>query len=150
MSMTVIWSVALIVFLIAEGATAGLASIWFALGAAVALITTLLGGPVWLQILLFAIVSVVTLVLTRPLARKYINSRTTPTNADRLIGMEGIVTERIDNIAATGSVSIDGKLWMARAAEDSQTFDEGEHVIINEIRGVRLLVTPAAATAIIE
>lgn len=93
---------ALVVFLIVEAVTAGLVSIWFVFGSLVALICAALGAAVWLQIFWFVIVSVATLVLTRPLVKRYVDSRSVATNADRSIGRAAVVTERIDNLAATG------------------------------------------------
>lgn len=102
------WVVALVVFLIVEAVTAGLVSIWFVFGSLVALICAALGAAVWLQIFWFVIVSVATLVLTRPLVKRYVDSRRRRTNADRSIGRAAVVTERIDNLAATGAVKLDG------------------------------------------
>ena len=84
-SIQIIWAALIIVFLIVEAATAGLASIWFAIGALAALILAFIAPEtvIW-QVVLFIVVSVVTLVLTRPLAKKYVNGRTKPTNADRV------------------------------------------------------------------
>ncbi len=145
--MTVIfWAVAVIAFVILELATVGLASIWFALGALCALIAALLGAPVWLQVVWFVIVSVATLLLTRPLARKYINSKTMATNADRVIGGKAVVKERIDELAGTGAVLADGKMWTARTA-DGSVAEPGDIVTVLEIRGVRLIVTPEHADA---
>ena len=145
--MTVIfWAVAVIAFVILELATVGLASIWFALGALCALIAALLGAPVWLQIVWFVIVSVATLLLTRPLARKYINSKTMATNADRVIGGKAVVKERIDELAGTGAVLADGKMWTARTA-DGSVAEPGDIVTVLEIRGVRLIVAPERADA---
>ncbi len=145
--MTVIfWAVAVIAFVILELATVGLASIWFALGALCALIAALLGAPVWLQIVWFVIVSVATLLLTRPLAKKYINSKTMATNADRVIGGKAVVKERIDELAGTGAVLADGKMWTARTA-DGSVAEPGDIVTVLEIRGVRLIVAPERADA---
>ena len=116
--MTVIfWAVAVVAFIILELATVGLASIWFALGALCALIAALLGAPLWLQIVWFVIISVATLLLTRPLAKKYINSKTMATNADRVIGRRAVVKERIDELSGTGAVLADGKKGYARTVE---------------------------------
>ena len=143
--MTVIfWAVAVVAFVILELATVGLASIWFALGALCALIAALLGAPVWLQIVWFVIVSVATLLLTRPLAKKYINNKTMATNADRVIGSKAVVKERIDELAGTGAVLADGKMWSARTA-DGAVAEPGEIVTVQEIRGVKLVVEPARA-----
>ena len=140
----VFWAVAVVAFIILELATVGLASIWFALGALCALIAALLGAPVWLQIVWFVIVSVATLLLTRPLAKKYINSKTMATNADRVIGSKAVVKERIDELAGTGAVLADGKMWSARTA-DGAVAEPGEIVTVQEIRGVKLIVEPARA-----
>ena len=133
-----IWGALLLVFLFVEGITAGLASIWFALGALVALLASLLHAPIWLQIALFFIVSIATLILTRPLARKYINGRRQATNADRVVGMTGRTTETIDNIAGTGAVYIAGKVWTARTKEDGEIIPEDALVRADAIEGVKL------------
>ena len=138
----IVWAVATVVFVIVELVTYGLASIWFALGSLAALIAAALGGPPWLQIVLFAVVSVVTLLLTRPLAKKYVNNKKQPTNADRYIGAEALVTEEINKVLGTGAVSVDGRIWSARTADDS-VLPEGTRVVVKEIRGVRLIVEAA-------
>ena len=86
--MTIIWGAAAVLFIAVEAATVGLASIWFAIGSVCALIAAMLGAPLWLQIIWFVLISGLTLVLTRPLAKKYINSKSEATNADRIIGSE--------------------------------------------------------------
>lgn len=134
------WVVALVVFLIVEAVTAGLVSIWFVFGSLVALICAALGAAVWLQIFWFVIVSVATLVLTRPLVKRYVDSRSVATNADRSIGRAAVVTERIDNLAATGAVKLDGVVWTARSTDDAVAIETGERVTIRAIEGVKLIV----------
>ena len=134
------WVVALVVFLIVEAVTAGLVSIWFVFGALVALICAALGAAVWLQIFWFVIVSVATLVLTRPLVKRYVDSRSVATNADRSIGRAAVVTERIDNLAATGAVKLDGVVWTARSTDDAVAIETGERVTVRAIEGVKLIV----------
>ena len=134
------WVVALIVFLIVEAVTAGLVSIWFVFGSLVALICAALGAAVWLQIFWFVIVSVATLVLTRPLVKRYVDSRSVATNADRSIGRAAVVTERIDNLAATGAVKLDGVVWTARSTDDAVAIETGERVTVRAIEGVKLIV----------
>jgi len=133
------WIAALIVFLVVEAVSVGLVSVWFAIGALAALICALLHGPVWLQVIWFAVISAVTLILTRPLVKKFVNAKSVPTNADRNIGRSAIVTERIDNLAATGTVQLDGVAWTARSA-DGSVIEAGQPVVVREIRGVKLLV----------
>lgn len=134
------WVVALVVFLIVEAVTAGLVSIWFVFGSLVALICAALGAAVWLQIFWFDIVSVATLVLTRPLVKRYVDSRSVATNADRSIGRAAVVTERIDNLAATGAVKLDGVVWTARSTDDAVAIETGERVTVRAIEGVKLIV----------
>ena len=134
------WVVALVVFLIVEAVTAGLVSIWFVFGSLVAIICAALGAAVWLQIFWFVIVSVATLVLTRPLVKRYVDSRSVATNADRSIGRAAVVTERIDNLAATGAVKLDGVVWTARSTDDAVAIETGERVTVRAIEGVKLIV----------
>ena len=135
-----LWLVGMIVMLAVEAAVPGLVSIWFAVGALAALFSSLFGAPIWLQLLWFAAVSVLCLWLTRPLVRKYVNSRVQPTNADALIGRDGVVTESIDNIQGLGAVKIRGQVWTARSADDSHGFSEGDIVRVRGIEGVKLIV----------
>lgn len=137
--MNIVWAIAILVFVIVEAATVGLASIWFALGSLAALIVSVLGAPLWLQIVVFIVLSLAALAMTRPLAMKYVNKRSQPTNADRLIGTTGIVTETINNIAATGTVSADGKLWTARST-DGSVIEPQALVTVEKIDGVKLIV----------
>ena len=138
--MATVWVVLMIGFLIVEGVAPGLVSIWFALGALAALSSALLGAQVWLQALWFVLVSVLALVATRPLAKKYVNSRTQATNADMLIGQECIVTETIDKLRGTGAVSVAGKVWTARTDEPEKIIEEGTVAVVERIEGVKLIV----------
>ena len=140
MNMTAVWLVAMIVLLIVEGMAPGLVSIWFALGALAAMISAMLKAPLWLQILWFVLVSVLSLVLTRPLAKKYVNANTTPTNADMAIGRDCVVTEEIDNIRGTGAVTVGGKIWTARMASPDGKAAKGETLRVLRIEGVKLIV----------
>ena len=142
MDMTVVWLVAMIVLLVIEGVVPGLISIWFALGALAALVSALLHAPLWLQIVWFLVVSIAALALTRPLAKKYINAKTQPTNADMLIGKERVVRESIDNVLGAGAVSVDGKVWTARTENDDIKVPEGSRAVVVRIEGVKLIVKP--------
>ena len=139
-SMTAVWLVAMIVLLIIEGIVPGLVSIWFAIGAFAAMISAILGAPLWLQVLWFFAVSILTLCLTRPFAKKYVNSRATPTNADMLIGKECVVTEEIDNVLGTGAVTVGGKVWTARTDEPDGKAETGKVMTVVKIEGVKLIV----------
>ena len=144
--MEIIWLVAAVFFLIVEAATPSLVSIWFALGAFAALIAAFFGAQLWIQIIIFLIVSAAALVATRPLAKKYLDKKHIPTNADMVIGKEGIVTEEIDNLNAHGAVSCQGKVWTARSL-DEKVLAEGTKIKVHAIEGVKLIVTPAEDSA---
>ena len=144
MQMSVFWLIAMVVLLVIEAVVPGLISIWFALGALAALISALFHAPVWLQIVWFVAVSVIALILTRPLVRKYVNGRITPTNADMVIGKDAVVTEAIDNLHSRGSVLLDGKTWTARMDREDETAKTGETVRVLRIEGVKLIVEKRA------
>ena len=139
-SMSVLWLAAMVALLIVEAVVPGLISIWFAIGALAALISALFHAPLWLQLVWFFAVSILTLVLTRPFVKKYVNSRVTPTNADMVLGKEAVVTEAIDNLHAKGTVMLDGKVWTARLSPEGATAAEGETVRVLRIEGVKLIV----------
>ena len=136
--MTAIWLGALVVFGIAEAATAGLVSIWFVGGSAVAMVFSAFGAPLWLQMLLFLVVSVLLLIATRPLARK-MRGKIVPTNADRVLHHLARVTETVDNVRGTGAIYIDGKTWTARS-EDGSVLAKDTTVEVVHIEGVKLFV----------
>lgn len=143
-NMSIVWVVLMVVFLVVEAATAGLTCIWFAIGSLAALIAALFDAQLWLQIVWFLVISFVTLYFTRPLVKKYVNSRSQPTNADMVIGKEALVTEDIDNVEATGAVSVGGKVWTARSA-DGGRIKSGAVVNVLRIEGVKLIVEPVPA-----
>ena len=139
--MQIFWLVALIVFAIVEALTMGLASIWFCAGALVALIAGACGAPLWLQLLLFFVVSAACMALVRPIAKRRFAPRRVRTNADRVLDTVAVVTETIDNIAATGAVQAGGIIWTARS-ESGAVLHSGSRVRVLRIEGVKLFVAP--------
>ncbi|MBQ3371785.1 MAG: NfeD family protein [Oscillospiraceae bacterium] len=133
------WLIIMVVMLIVEALVPGLVSIWFALGALAALIGAVGGLLMPAQIVLFLLVSVAALIATRPLVRKYVNSKTQHTNADRILGQECVVTEQIDNLAGTGEIAVGGKRWTARSADQSVIPKEA-CVVVERIEGVKAIV----------
>ena len=138
--LSIFWLAAVIVLAVVEAITVGLVTVWFAVGALAALVSSLFGGPLWLQILLFITVTAVTLVTTRPIVKKYFGkSSHKATNADMVIGKEAHVTENIDNLMGTGAVKCMGKEWSARS-ENGEAIAVGETVTAVKIEGVKLIV----------
>lgn len=140
MEFAIYWLVALIVFLVIEAATLGLATIWFAGGALVALIAAMCGAGIVIQIVLFLVVSLVLLIFTRPFAVRFLSKDTLKTNVNRVIGMEGVVTEEISNLAGTGKVSLGGNMWTARTENEGGTIPVDAVVTVLRVEGVKLIV----------
>lgn len=134
-----LWLLLAIFLGIIEAVTVDLVAIWFAAGAFVAIIPAFLGFPAWAQLAVFLIVSVVTIIFTRPMASKVLKVRKISTNADRVVGMMGIVTSDVNNVLETGRVSVDGLSWAA-VSDDGEPINEGESVLVKSISGVKLIV----------
>ena len=139
-----VWAIAAIAFVIVEAATSALVSVWFIGGSVAALVASLLGAAAWLQVVIFFVVSGVLLALLRPIAKRSAIRRV-PTNADRIIGLEGIVSEPIDDLRGKGAVKVDGKEWSARSSDGSNV-PAGSVVRIDRIEGVKVFVTKKEET----
>ena len=137
--MIVFWGIAAGAFLVLEAITAAMTSIWFCAGALAALIAAACTAPLWLQIVVFVVVSAVCFLLLYPRLKNYLHKTRQPTNADMAIGKICVVTETIDNLAATGTAVIDGKTWTARSA-DGSVIPAGKQVHVEAMEGVKLLV----------
>lgn len=137
---SICWLVALVVLAVLEGVTVTLVSLWFALGALAALITSFFVDNIWIQFAVFLVVSLVTLLVIRPLTRRYVTPKQVATNADRAVGSEGVVTQTIDNRSAQGQVTVSGTVWTARS-ESEEPIPEGTPVRVLRIEGVKLIVT---------
>ena len=136
----IVWLVALLVFLFVEAQSVTMVSLWFAAGALAALIAALCGAELWLQIVLFFVVSIALLAALRPLARKFFTPKITKTNVDSIIGAQGLVTAPIDNIVAQGQVKLNGMEWTARST-DSTKIPVGALVKVERIEGVKAIVS---------
>ncbi len=136
------WLSALVLFLILEASTSALVSLWFVGGSFAALLAQMFGAPIWMQVILFVIVSVALLFALRPLMKKYVTPRKIVTNARSNIGKTALVTETINNLLGQGAVKIAGVFWSARSADDS-VIEEGTVVRIVEIEGAKVCVERA-------
>ena len=138
------WLLLAALFIVIEIISLGLTTIWFAGGAFVAALAGLAGVSLTIQGALFLIVSIILLVLTRPVAVKYLDSKTQKTNSEALIGQKAVVLQTIDNLKTEGQVKVNGMEWTARAKTDEMVIPEGEVVTILEIQGVKLIVEPVS------
>ena len=135
------WLAVIVVCLLLEAGTVSVVSIWFAVGALAALVASLCNGPLWLQIVLFVVVSTALLVALRPFVKKFLNPRLTKTNVDAVIGTEGVITQTVDNLAATGRVKLGAVEWAARSTT-GVSLAPGTRVRADKIEGVKVFVTP--------
>ncbi len=144
------WLALMIVFLVVEASCPiHLVSVWFAVGALAATVASMLGGPIWLQVVLFIAVSAALLALMWPLVRKYLNPRITPTNVDSIIGTAGHVTADIDNDGAHGQVKLGAMEWSARSTSGAP-IPKGTLVRVDRVEGVKVFVTPTEASVTIK
>lgn len=140
MSMVVVWLGILILMLVIELATMGLATIWFAGGALVSCLLALVGLPIWAQVVAFFVVSAVLLWFTRPILVKHFNRARKRTNIESMIGREAIAMTEINNLEETGTIKIGGIEWMARAKDKGSVIPAGSVVEIVAVEGVKLYV----------
>ncbi len=148
--MSVFWFVLFAGLLIFELATMGLYTVWFAIGALAATGVSMGGGPVWLQVVVFFVLSLALLLFTRPYATKYFNKSRTKTNVDTMLGRTALVTKEIDNQKSQGEILYEGMPWSARSVDD-KVIPEGSQAEIQAVEGVKALVRevrPAPENAI--
>lgn len=134
------WAAVFAVCIVAEMISLGLTTIWFAGGALVAFITACFHVPVPVQIIIFAIVSLILLFTTRPFAKNYFNKQMQKTNVESLIGEYAVVIETIDNLHTTGHVKVGGMEWTARS-KNNEIIPVDTIVKIEEVSGVKLIVS---------
>ena len=139
--MTIVWAALFIVALFIEAQTAELVSIWFVPGILISLILSFFEIDPWIQWVVFGSISIVLLVLAFTVFRKKIlkNHGSEPTDTELLLGRDALVMADIDNALMQGEVKIDGKIWTARMADDSEIATAGEFVKVERISGVKLI-----------
>ena len=138
----IVWFVLLVLFLLVEANTVSVVSVWFAIGALTAMVTSLLGGQLWLQVALFFAVSAGLLVALRPMVRKHFTPKLVKTNVDGIIGQKGYTTAAVDNLSATGQIKLGAMYWTARSTS-GDPIPEGTLVKVDRIEGVKVFVSPA-------
>ena len=136
-----IWLGVAIVLLVIELVTVGLTTVWFAIGALLAMTLAFCGAGLAWQTTVFVVASVALLVFTRPFVQKYVNSKHIKTNIDAIVGMTGRVVEPINGIEGTGAVIVDGKTWSARTDNEMTVIPVDTIVTVREVSGVKLLVS---------
>ena len=142
-NMTAFWAVVMIVSIVVEMATVGLASIWFCFGALAALLLSLFTDSILLQVAVFVAESLLLLVFTRPVAIKFINAKKVKTNLEAIAGSEVRVTENVDNALNTGKAVLNGLEWTARSVNEADVFQKEELAVVARVEGVKLILEKA-------
>lgn len=138
--MTAFWTILIIGFIALEASTTQLVCIWFAGGAFIALLLTILGAGFWAQVISFVVTSAILLMATKPLVAKLKERTTLKTNTEALIGKKAIVLEEISNLNSKGTVKFHDVEWSARSRDDSD-ISAGSQVVVEEVSGVKLIVS---------
>ncbi len=138
-NMLIMWIALAVVFAIIEAATAQIVTLWFAVGSVGAIIANVLGASSTIQLIVFVVLSLLTLAIARPYFKKFIKTKIQPTNSDMCIGQEAVVTEEVNNLLGKGQAKIRGVVWTARSADNS-IIPKDSIVIVKAIEGVKLIV----------
>ena len=140
MNMSIFWLILMVICIVFEIATVGLVSIWFAGGSLIACFLAMANIHVVIQVVVFLIISLLLLIVTKPLAKEWINKDRVRTNYEGIVGKVVRVTERVDNINETGTALINGQEWTARAIDDNIILEQGEVAQVVNISGVKLIL----------
>ena len=135
----IVWGVLFVAFLLAEILTVAYVSIWFAIASLVSFVLAMFGVPLEAQCIVFVAVAAVLFFATRPLVKKYVHGKTVSTNADSVIGMEGVVRIPIDNLKSQGRVYVNGLEWAAKSFSGAP-IERNEKIVVRRIEGVSLIV----------
>ena len=133
------WLGMVIVFTVIEIFTAGLTTIWFAIGSIPMIFLSFLPIPFLYQVLIMLVISIVLLIFTRPFFVKKLNANKEKTNVDALIGKTALVTKKITKFEK-GEVKIDGKIWTAKSVSE-EDLEEGTECLLQSIEGVTAIVS---------
>ena len=133
------WLGMAIIFTLIEVFTAGLTTIWFAIGSIPMIFLSFLPIPFLYQVLIMLVISIVLLIFTRPFFVKKLNANKEKTNVDALIGKTALVTKKITKFEK-GEVKIDGKIWTAKSISD-EDLEEGTECLLQSIEGVTAIVS---------
>lgn len=138
----ILWASLAVILVIVEISTVQFVAIWFAVASLVSFVAALLGVPIYFSCVIFILVSIVALLATRPLVKKFLSKKAVPTNADVIIGLVGVVREKIDNLNSTGRILVNGLDWSARSEDDDVTFSPESRCVVVRIEGVKAIVRP--------
>ncbi len=137
--MSIFWLVLAVILGVFEAVTAQLVSIWFAIGAVGGCITSLFTDKIWIQVTVAVVLTLITLVITRPLSKRLTKVKNTHTNSDRNIGKTALVVTDIDNLNSVGQVKVGSSVWSAKSF-DGSVIKKDSKVVVKAIEGAKLVV----------
>ena len=138
--MWIIWLSLFVLMIIIEASGPALISIWFAFGALISLIVSVIpGAPLWSELIIFIVISISTLLALRPIFKKYLKRNTVRTNIDSFIGKKGYVIEDI-SFLRPGAIKIGDISWTAIPANEKETIKEDEIVEVVSLNGNKVIV----------
>ena len=136
-----IWLILAGIFFIGEIATTGFLVFWFGVGALLAMVSSFFTTSIILQTVIFVISSTILILATKPFVKKFVDIKTTNTNAYSIIGKNALVIKEIDPIHSTGQIKVDGEVWSAES-QNSKVIPKGSEVKVIAIEGVKAIVKP--------
>ncbi len=142
--MEYLWLAIILLAGVVEIVTAPLVSLWFVPGAFVAMILAFCKVSIWIQVAVFLVLSVASLILAKTVFRKFFAPKNEKFNIDAVIGEKCLVTEEIDNVAGRGAVKVKGLEWAARMVSDDMVIAPGVRVEVIAVEGVKLICKPLA------
>ena len=134
-----IWLILAGIFFIGEIATTGFLVFWFGVGALLAMASSFFTSSIILQTVIFIISSTILILVTKPFVKKFVDIKTTNTNAYSIIGKNALVIKEIDPIHSTGQIKVDGEVWSAES-QNSEVIPKGSEVKVIAIEGVKAIV----------
>lgn len=134
-----LWGILIVVSIVIELITDELTIIWGTVGAIFALISAALKAPIWLQLIIFFVFTILFILIFKPIIEKNRKKETVHTNADRIIGMVAVVTENFKD-QEVGKVLVNNQTWRAIGTTNDEFF-EGEKVQVEGLSGTKVIVS---------
>lgn len=139
--MTIFWLICAVILFIGEMLCPVFFMFWFAIGALVALVVSLITSNIVIQAITFLVVSLILVLFMKPLTNKFFTTKTKDElNMNGIIGKTAVVKKAIDNLKGVGEVKINSEIWSAISENDGEIIEEGKHVEIVRVDGVKLVV----------
>lgn len=134
-----LWVIICILSLAVEGYTMGLTTIWFSIGALIALLSVFIGVDFIIQFLLFLVSSLILLLFTRKIFVNKLKTGKEKTNIEALIGIQTVLLKDITPYGV-GSVKLNGQEWSAACKDRGTQLEAGTKVEVIAIDGVKAIV----------